>query len=376
MNSIITSTPIKAPLDKSKWIPDQTYTYKNHPWPSICCLNANNVPEMRCTECYQITSGKNACKCLQQEYLIHKDRMKNSEILSRRTKDTDYNNNICQQTKGCSRAEFRTHLNVGEIGYGKGIMNCDHIISPKGYNKKGAYDFDMTLKQHRDFICHYKNTQLLTPHENSVKSSHNDPVEVKIVHDEFAKQTPTGDIHDILIAMRERRDVTEIAHIAEVVAVKKEVEEETVDVVRFEFEGKAYWISDKTGLVQTRLIFDKVTHEEIGEWNATSKSIDFYETDDEEEEETDEEEEVDEEEAELVREEAEIAKAKADFAIQMDKREAELKAKKARKEIKNKLPELREALIAKSQAVIDKELKKIADIKSGLFDEQLISNEL
>ena len=367
MMAIITHNYPKATSNSSNWIPNQTYQYISHPSPCICIMDNYGNLSMRCTIC-KLNTTSNKCKCSRQHYLLHEDQMRNNEILSRRTTDTEFNNKSFKQAKGCSRAEFRAHLNIDVVGYGIHISAVDHIISPKGYNKKGAYDFDMTLKQHCDFICHYKNTQLLTPHENSVKSSHNDPTEVKIVHDEFANQTPPGDIHDILIAMRKRRDVTEVAHIAEVVAVKKELE--GIKVKRLEYEGNTYMISSQLGL-----IYDKVTHEEIGEWNATSKSIDFYETDDEEDEDDDEDEEdeEDEEQAELVREEAEIAKAKTDFAIQMDKREAEFKAKKARKEIKNKLPELREALIAKEQALFD---KKIADIKSGLFDEQLISNEL
>jgi hypothetical protein len=371
MNSIITSTPIKAPLDKSKWILGQTYEYKRRPYPGICKLDYKGQNKgklvLRCTKC-NANNWQNHCECSPQQFLMHKD----SEMIRHALKEPDTPDFIkkFKEAKGCPPQEYRSHMKLNEYDYRKGKTDADHIISPNDKTKPSEFWFCLTNKRHRDFIFHYKNNELLPTKINQRKGSSNNLDELKIVFEEFAKQTPTGDIHDILIAMRKRRDVTEVSHIAEVVSVKKEVDEETVHVVRFEFEGKAYWIS-----VKTRLIFDKVTHEEIGEWNATSKSIDFYETDDEEEEETDDEEE-DEEEAELVREEAEIAKAKADFAIQMDKREAELKAKKARKEIKNKLPELREALIAKSQAVIDKELKKIADIKSGLFDEQLISNEL
>ena len=94
----------------------------------------------------------------------------------------------------------------------------------------------MTNKQHRDFIFHYKNFQLLTPRKNSVKSSYNDPDEVKIICAEFVKQTPPGDIHDILIARRKRGDVTEVPRIAEVVVMKKVVEEEEDELEKEERE--------------------------------------------------------------------------------------------------------------------------------------------
>jgi len=223
MSTFISYDYPKAPTNKSDWEIGKTYKYKTHPMPCTCHWSEqwDELKTMICDECgYNTTNNK--CSCSPQDYLLHKDRARNIEVLSRRTVDTEINNKSFQQAKDCSRAEYRAYLNVDVVGYGKYISSCDHIISPKGYNKKGAYDFDMTLKQHHDFICHYKNAQLLTPHANSVKSSHNDPDELKIVYEEFAKQTPAGDIHDILIAMRKRRDVTEVAHIAEVVAVKKE----------------------------------------------------------------------------------------------------------------------------------------------------------
>jgi hypothetical protein len=258
--------------------------------------------------------------------MLHKDRQMNRSAL--KNPDTPDNIKKFKEAKSCTPEEFRSHVKKNEHDYRKGITDIDHYISPNDKRCQPEFMFDLTNKQHEDFIRHYKNFRMLPTSVNQQKGSSNNLDELKIIFEEFAKQTPAGDIHDILIAMRKRGHVTEVPHITKEVAVKTEVEEETDD----------------------------------------------EETEDEDEDE--EEEEDDEEQAELVREEAEIAKAKADFAIQMDKREAELKAKKARKEIKNKLPELREALIAKSQAVIDKELKKIADIKSGLFDEQLISNEL
>ena len=361
----------KATSNSSTWIPNQTYQYISHPNPCICIMDNYRKLSMRCTIC-KLNTTSNKCKCSRQHYILHEDCMRNNEVLTRRTKDTDYNNKVCQQEKGCSRDELRAYLNVVEVGYGID-MNCDHIISPKGYNKKGAYDFDMTLKQHSDFICHYKNLQLLTPRENSSKSSHNDPVEVKIVHEEFAKQTPAGDIHDILIARRKKGSSIEVRDIiAKEEVVQKEVDEETIKVKRFVFEGNTYLRSAQSGL-----IYDEFTKDEIGEWNATSKSIDFYETDDEKEEEEvdEEEEEVDEEQAELVREEAEIAKAKTDFAIQMAKREAEFKAKKARKEIKNKLPELINTFKADRQAKIDALLKEMDAADKGLYDTELVESE-
>jgi len=51
---------------------------------------------------------------------------------------------------------------------------------------------------------------------------------------------------------------------------------------------------------------------------------------------------------------------------------ADIKAKKTKKALENQLPELRAALIAKKQALFDKE---IADINSGLFDDKLIKPE-
>ena len=356
---------------QSELIQGQMYEY-GKPYPGICVLDTKGLNKgklvIRCTEC-NLNNLKNDCKCSRQQFLMRKD----SEMIQHALKKPDTPDFIqkFKEAKGCTPQEYRTHMKLHEYDYRKGITDADHIISPNDKTKPSEFGFCLTNKQHRDFIFHYKNNELLPTKTNQQKGSSNNLDEVKIVHEEFAKQTPPGDIHDILIAMRKRRDVTEVAHIAEVVAVKKELE--GIKVKRLEYEGNTYMISSQLGL-----IYDKVTHEEIGEWNATSKSIDFYETDDEEDEDDDEDEEdeedkEDEEQAELVREEAEIAKAKTDFAIQMDKREAEFKAKKARKEIKNKLPELREALIAKEQALFD---KKIADIKSGLFDEQLISNEL
>lgn len=62
------------------------------------------------------------------------------------------------------------------------------------------------------------------------------------------------------------------------------------DVVkRFEFEGKKYLKSKKTGIIYN------MEQDVIGKWNDTSNKIDFSSTEEEVEEEYEEEEEVDEE---------------------------------------------------------------------------------
>lgn len=320
----------KAPTNKSAWEIGKIYKYKTHPMPCTCHWSEQwvGLKTMICDECGYNTTN-NWCPCSPKGYMLHKDRQMNRSAL--KNPDTPDNIKKFKEAKSCTPEEFRSHVKQNEHDYRKGITDIDHYISPNDKRCQPEFMFDLTNKQHEDFIRHYKNFRMLPTSVNQQKGSSNNLDELKIIFEEFAKQTPAGDIHDILIAMRKRGHVTEVPHITKEVAVKKEVEEETDD-------------------------------------------------EEPEDEEPEDEEEVDEEDAELVREEAEIAKAKADFAIQMDKREAELKAKKARKEIKNKLPELREALIAKEQALFDKQVeafnKKIADIKSGLFDEQLISNEL
>jgi hypothetical protein len=66
-----------------------------------------------------------------------------------------------------------------------------------------------------------------------------------------------------------------------VVVEEKKVEEEVKDTVkRFVFEGKTYLRSPQSGI-----IYDESTSEELGEWNAKTNSIDFYEVEEEEEEE-------------------------------------------------------------------------------------------
>lgn len=65
--------------------------------------------------------------------------------------------------------------------------------------------------------------------------------------------------------------------------------------------------------------------------------------------------------------------------IELAKRLAEVKAMRAEKAKKNQLPELRAALIAKADALLEKQVaeyhKEIADIKNGLYDDKLIKPE-
>jgi hypothetical protein len=300
----------KATSNSSTWEPGLIYKYINHPSPCKCIMDKFGNLSMQCTVC-MLNTTSNKCKCSRQHDLLHKDQVRNNAALSGRTVDTERNNISFKLAKGGTREELRIHVNVAEIGYGKGIAACDHIVSPKGY-KTHPYDFDMTNEQHHDFICHIKNSQLLTPHENSVKSSHNDPDELKIIFAEFDKQTPPGDIHDILIARRKRGDVV----------VKEEEEEEEVDEEQVELDRE---------------------EAEIAKANA-----------------------------EIAKANAEIAKANAEMA----KREAEFKAKKIRKEIKNKLPELRNTFKANIQSKIDALLKEMADADKGLHDDILVDAEV
>jgi hypothetical protein len=72
----------------------------------------------------------------------------------------------------------------------------------------------------------------------------------------------------------------EVVQEKKVEVVQEKVEEVSLSVKRFVFEGKTYLKSPASGLV-----YDETTSEEIGEWNANTNSIDFYEKDEDEEEE-------------------------------------------------------------------------------------------
>ena len=212
---------------QSELIQGQRYEY-GKPYPGICVLDTKGVNKgklvIRCTECNR-NNLKNACKCSPQQFLKHKDCVMNRTAL----KKPDTLNNIkkFKEAKGgCTPKEFRSQMKVTDYDYSRGITDVDHIISPNDTINPPEFRFDLTNKQHRDFIFHPDNLRMLQTKENQQKGSSNNLDELNIVFEEFAKQTSAGDIHDILIAMRERRNVTEVAHIAEVVAVKKEVEEE------------------------------------------------------------------------------------------------------------------------------------------------------
>ena len=209
MDRIIAGTPIKAPKDKSTWIIGDTYTYKNHPYHGICGLNNKGNPVMRCSECKNNITD-NWCKCSPQQYLIHKDRQIIGKALRGILRGTKFKKSFIERfkkEKGCTPDEFGIHLKLVKIGWGKGKSECDHRISPIG--------FDLTNPREKEFICHYKNNELVPSKQNKQKYSHNDPAEVKIIYEELAKETPPGDIHDILNARRKKCGVKEVHHIVE-----------------------------------------------------------------------------------------------------------------------------------------------------------------
>ena len=237
--TITLSSLIRLYQCQSELIQGQRYEY-GKPYPGICVLDTKGQNKgklvLRCTKC-NANNLNNDCKCSPQQFLMRKD----SEMILHALKKPDTPDFIkkFKEAKGCTPQEYRTHMKLNEYDYRKGITDADHIISPNDKTKPSEFGFCLTNKRHRDFIFHYKNNELLPTKINQQKGSSNNLDEVKIVHEEFAKQTPTGDIHDILIAMRKRRDVTEVAHIAEVVAVKKEEEsedEEDAELVREEAE--------------------------------------------------------------------------------------------------------------------------------------------
>jgi hypothetical protein len=324
---------------QSELIQGQRYEY-GKPYPGICVLDTKGPNKgklvLRCTKC-NANNLNNACECSPQQYLMHKD----SEMIRHALKEPDTPDFIkkFKEAKDCTPQEYRSHMKLNEYDYRKGKTDADHRISPNDKTKPSEFWFDLTNERHRDFIFHFKNNELIPTSVNQHKGSSNNLDELKIIFEEFAKQTPAGDIHDILIAMRERRNVTEVAHIAEVVAVKKEVDEETIKVKRFVFEGNTYLISAQSGL-----IYDEFTKDEIGEWNATSKSIDFYETDDEEEEDVvvEKEKELDPNEKYLM-ELSEISTSKNSLIINMrsvifeaEKRKHEKKANKCEHSVKRR----------------------------------------
>lgn len=210
MDRIIAGTPVKAPKDKSTWTPGDTFIYKNHPYPAEYNLNKRGKLAMLCSQCRLDITNDNPCRCSPQRYLIHKDRMKIGYVLrgiSSGSKFTEPFIRAFELEKGCTPYEVGKYLNLAEIRLEKGITDCDHCMSPIG--------FDMTNPQHYAFICYHKNYRLLSSKKNKQKSSHNDPDEMKIAYEEFAKQTPPGDIHDILIARRKRGGKKEVHHIVE-----------------------------------------------------------------------------------------------------------------------------------------------------------------
>jgi len=323
---------------------------------------------MICDECGYNTTN-NWCPCSPKGYTLHKDRQMNRSAL--KNPDTPTNIQKFKEAKDCTPEEFRSQLKVNEYDYSKGKTDIDHYISPNEKRSKSEFMFDLTNKQHEDFIRHHKNCRMLPTSINQRKGSSNNLDELKIIFEEFAKQTPAGDIHDILIAMRERRNLTEVAHIAEVVAVKKEVDEESIKVKRFVFKGNTYLISAQSGL-----IYDEFTKDEIGEWNATSKSIDFYETDDEEEEEdvvVAKEKELDPNEKYLM-ELSEISTSQNSLIINMrsvifeaEKRKHEKKANKCKQSVKRR-----------DQAIIQYEqlIQKYKDQNTSLIEQKDKSGQL
>lgn len=288
MSAIITDTPIK------------TCKYRNHPNPAIQSFNNKGKSEWRCSKCNRNITH-NWCKCSPQQYLIHQDREKNSYVLRGILSGTKFTERFIRSfelEKGCTPYEVGKYLNLAEIGWEKGITDCDHRMSPIG--------FDLTNPQHLDFIRHIKNLILLSSKKNKQKSSHNDPDEIKIAYEEFAKQTPPGDIHDILNARRKRGGAKEVPHIVE------------------------------------EIIPDMTRSEEPSEWN--------------------------EHEAEIAKanakREAEIAKANAKYEAEIVKANAKYEANKIQKEISKHQSEIlkHQSEISKYQSLIDALRKKQQDI--------------
>lgn len=83
------------------------------------------------------------------------------------------------------------------------------------------------------------------------------------------------------------KEVKKAENVVEKVAekeVEEEAEEEEINVTRINYEGQKYLKSIDTGI-----IYDESTQEQVGEWNFKTNKIDFYKDEEEEEEEYEEE---------------------------------------------------------------------------------------
>lgn len=195
--------PKTTKKDESTWVEGNIYMYKNHPFPVKYAIGNKQRLTMICTECNKSVQD-NPCSCSQQQKLMHEDRMMHrTAILGN---DTPMNIAKFVEKKGCTPQEFRDYLNSDKYKYryGKGkedSLQCDHIVSPMG-NNRNFNDFDLTNKQHRDFIFHYKNIRLIPSKDNQHKNSSNHTDEIIFIYEEFYKNTSPNDIHDMLISRR------------------------------------------------------------------------------------------------------------------------------------------------------------------------------